>query len=184
MTVIEAVLDAGLDDVAVAGVRDPEAVAAMAAAGVGAEVTLDLGGKTDMPSIGQRGAARRVQGRVKALTDGRWIVRGPMYTGVEVNTGPTALLQVGGAEIVVTSKHHEPWDLGIFTNNGVDPRERRYLLLKSRIHYRAGFAPLAKATIRCDGTGVTTSDNRQLDFRKLRRPIYPLDRAADFAPRR
>ena len=184
MTVIEAVLDAGLDDVAVAGVRDPEAVAAMAAAGVGAEVTLDLGGKTDMPSIGQRGAALRVQGRVKALTDGRWIVRGPMYTGVEVNTGPTALLQVGGAEIVVTSKHHEPWDLGIFTNNGVDPRERRYLLLKSRIHYRAGFAPLAKATIRCDGTGVTTSDNRQLDFRKLRRPIYPLDRAADFTPRR
>jgi len=180
MTVIEALFDAGLDDVAVAGVCDPEAVAEMAAAGVGTEVTLDLGGKTDMPSIGRRGEPLNLTGRVKALTDGCWIVRGPMYTGVEVNTGPTALLQVGGVEIVVTSKHHEPWDLGIFTNNGIDPRERRYLLLKSRIHYRAGFAPLAKATIRCDGTGVTTSDNGQLDFHKVRRPIYPLDRTAAF----
>ncbi|MCH9012590.1 MAG: microcystin degradation protein MlrC, partial [Proteobacteria bacterium] len=46
----------------------------------------------------------------------------------------------------------------------------------SRIHYRAGFAPLAKATITCDGEGVTTSDNARLNYRNLRRPIYPLDR--------
>ncbi len=147
----------------------------MAAAGTGAEVTLELGGKTEMPSIGRRGEPLRVSGWVKALTDGRWTVRGPMYTGVAVDTGPTALLQVGGVEIVVTSKHHEPWDLGIFTHNGVDPRERRFLLLKSRIHYRAGFAPLAVETIRCDGVGVTTSDNSLLRFEKIRRPIYPLD---------
>lgn len=175
MAVIAAVLDQGLDDVAVAAVCDPAAVELMAAAGVGAEVTLDLGGKTAMPAIGRGGEPLRVTGRVKALTDGRWTVRGPMYTGVEVNTGPSALLQVGGVEIVVISKHHEPWDLGIFTHNGVDPRTRRYLLLKSRIHYRAGFAPLAKATIRCDGVGVTTSDNALLNFEKLRRPIFPLD---------
>ncbi len=175
MAVIAAVLEQGLDDVAVAAVRDPAAVAAMTAAGVGAELTLALGGKTAMPAIGREGEPLRVTGRVKALTDGRWRVRGPMYTGVEVNTGPSALLQVGGVEIVVTSKHHEPWDLGIFTHNGVDPRARRYLVIKSRIHYRAGFAPLAKATIRCDGVGVTTSDNSLLAFEKLRRPIFPLD---------
>ncbi len=49
-------------------------------------------------------------------------------------------------------------------------------MLKSRIHYRAGFAELARATITCDGEGVTTSDNSQLNFSSLRRPIYPLDR--------
>ncbi len=175
MAVIAEVLRQGLEDVAVAAVFDPTAVQAMAAAGTGAEVTLELGGKTEMPSIGRRGEPLRVSGWVKALTDGRWTVRGPMYTGVAVDTGPTALLQVGGVEIVVTSKHHEPWDLGIFTHNGVDPRERRFLLLKSRIHYRAGFAPLSVETIRCDGVGVTTSDNSLLRFEKIRRPIYPLD---------
>lgn len=175
MAVIAEVLAQGLEDVAVAAVFDPEAVQAMAAAGVGAEVSLALGGKTEMPSIGRRGEPLSVTGRVRALSDGRWTVRGPMYTGVAVNTGPTALLKVGGVEIVVTSKHHEPWDLGIFTNNGIDPRERHYLLLKSRIHYRAGFAPLAVETIRCDGVGVTTSDNSLLRFEEVRRPIYPLD---------
>jgi microcystin degradation protein MlrC len=78
-------------------------------------------------------------------------------------------------KIVVVSLHHEPFDLGIFTANGIDPRAQRYLLLKSRIHYRAGFAPLASETFTCDGAGVTTSDNAQLVFRNVRRPIYPLD---------
>ena len=78
----------------------------------------------------------------------------------------------------MANKHHEPWDLGIFTSVGIAPQRCHYLLLKSRIHYRAGFAPLAKATIICDGTGVTTSDNDLLSFERLRRPIFPLDRNA------
>ena len=158
-----------------AAVWDPGAVAEMAAAGVGAEVTLNLGGKTDMPSIGETGRPLRLTGRVRALTDGRWTVRGPMYTGSEVSTGPTAVFETGGVKIVVVSKHHEPWDLGIFTSAGIEPRHCHYLLLKSRIHYRAGFAPLAKATIACDGTGVTTSDNARLAFERVKRPIFPLD---------
>jgi microcystin degradation protein MlrC len=175
MAVIEQVLRQGLQDVAVAAVWDPAAVREMMAAGVGAELTLDLGGKTDMPSIGATGTPLRLTGRVRRLSDGEWTVRGPMYTGSRVSTGPTALFETGGMSIVVTSLHHEPWDLGIFTAIGVDPRQCRYLLLKSRIHYRAGFAPLAKATITLDGVGVTTSDNSRLDFRHVRRPIYPLD---------
>ena len=175
MTVIEAVLDRGLRDVAVAAVWDPDAVTEMAAAGVGAEVTLDLGGKIDMPSVGETGRPLRMTGRVRALTDGCWTVRGPMYTGSEVTTGPTAVFETGGVRIVVVSIHHEPWDLGIFTSVGIEPHHCHYLLLKSRIHYRAGFAPLAKATILCDGTGVTTSDNGLLSFERLRRPIFPLD---------
>jgi microcystin degradation protein MlrC len=175
MTVIEAVLDQNLRDVAVAAVWDPGAVTEMAAAGVGAEVTLDLGGKTAMPSVGEAGRPLRLTGRVRALTDGRWTVRGPMYTGSEVSTGPTAVFETQGVKIVVVSKHHEPWDLGIFTSVGIEPQHCHYLLLKSRIHYRAGFAPLAKATITCDGTGVTTSDNSLLAFDKVNRPIFPLD---------
>ncbi len=103
-------------------------------------------------------------------------LRGPMYTGVKVMMGPTAVLDTGKVEIVITSRHHEPWDIGIFTSVGIDPRHKRYLVLKSRIHYRAGFAELARATITCDGEGVTTSDNGRLHFERLRRPIYPLDR--------
>jgi microcystin degradation protein MlrC len=176
MTVIREVIRAGLEDVAVAAVCDPEAVQAMARAGVGATVTLPLGGRTDMPSIGLRGEPLTVTGRVRTLSDGEWIVRGPMYTGVQVSMGPSAVLDTGKVQIVVVSRHHEPWDQGVFTSLGIDPKTKRYLLLKSRIHYRAGFAPLAKATITLDGEGVTTSDNAILKFERVRRPIFPLDR--------
>ena len=176
MTVLGEVIAQELEDVAVAAIWDPAAVAQMARAGVGAEVTLELGGKTDMPALGLAGAPLTVTGRVKVLSDGTWTVHGPMYTGVTVHMGPTAVLDTGRVEIVVVSRHHEPWDTGVFTSVGIQPARKRYLLLKSRIHYRAGFAPLAKATIPLDGEGVTTSDNRLLDYRNVRRPIFPLDR--------
>jgi microcystin degradation protein MlrC len=176
MHVIAEVLRQGLEDVAVAAVWDPEAVAAMQAAGIGAKLTIELGGRLDMPSIGRPGEPLTVSGVVTTLTDGEWVVRGPMYTGVEVHMGPTAVFDTGKVQIVVISRHHEPWDQGVFTSVGIDPAYKKYLVLKSRIHYRAGFAAIARATVTCDGVGVTTSDNDQFDFKHLRRPIFPLDR--------
>jgi len=176
MTVIAEVLRQGLEDVAVAAVWDPAAVQQMAKAGVGATVTLNLGGRSDMPSVKLKGAPLTITGRVRTLTDGEWVVRGPMYTGVTVRMGPTAVLDTGTMQLVIVSRHHEPWDIGVFTSVGIDPRTKRYLLLKSRIHYRAGFAPLGRATITLDGEGVTTSDNTKLDYANVRRPIFPLDR--------
>jgi len=182
MVVIRELIRQGVEDVAVATVWDPAAVEAMRQAGAGATLTLDLGGKSPMPSIGVVGEPLRLTGRVRSLSDGEWIVRGPMYTGSRVRTGPTAVFETNGLLIVVTSLHHEPWDAGIFTNNGIDPRHCRYLLLKSRIHYRAGFAPIGRATITLDGVGVTTSDNTVLRFERLQRPIYPLDPDAAWLP--
>jgi microcystin degradation protein MlrC len=175
MTVIREVLRQKLDGVAMAAVHDPEAVKEMMRAGIGATVTLQLGGRSDMPSIGRKGEPLTLTGKVKRLSDGEWIVRGPMYTGSKVTSGPTAVFETGGMQIVVTTFHHEPWDAGIFTHIGIDPAHCRYILLKSRIHYRAGFQRFAKATITLDGTGVTTSDNSVLRYERLRRPIYPLD---------
>ena len=49
------------------------------------------------------------------------------------------------------------------------------MMLKSRIHWRAGLGPLARAVVECAGTGVCSSDYELLAFKKVRRPIYPLD---------
>ena len=58
---------------------------------------------------------------------------------------------------------------------GIDPMQKRYVMLKSRIHWRAGLGALAKSVVDCAGIGVCTSDYGQLTFTKVRRPIYPLD---------
>ena len=176
MTVLRTILDADLEDVAVFAIHDPEAVRELIAAGVGAETTVMLGGKIDMPAINMTGEPLEVTGRVKLISEGRFRNLGPAGTGIEMNMGPTVVLDTGRVEIVVISRHHEPNDLNCFLSLGIDPRTRRYLMLKSRIHYRAGFSDVARDIIECAGTGVCTSDYDMLDFRNVRRPIYPLDR--------
>ncbi len=175
MHVIGAVLDAGLENVATFAVYDPAAVQEMIRSGVHATVTVSLGGKLDMPALGLRGQPRTVTGTVKTISDGRYRNRGPMSRGVLIDMGPTVVLDTGRMEIVVTSNQQEPNDYACFTSVGIDPQAKRYLLLKSRVHWRAGFKPVMRAVIECDGTGVCTSDYAKLDFRRVRRPCFPLD---------
>jgi len=175
MTVLGAMLDAGLGDAAAFAIFDPAAVRQMIAAGVGAEVTLSLGGKLDMPAIGLQGMPRQVSGRVRLVCDGRYRNRGPMARGEVNEMGPTAVLSCQGIDVVVISNHVEPHDLAAFVAVGIDPAAKRFLMLKSRIHWRAGLRSLAHAVVECAGTGVCTSDYALLDFKHLRRPIYPLD---------
>jgi microcystin degradation protein MlrC len=173
--VLKEVLDQGLEDVAMFGFCDPDVVAAMEAAGVGSEITVDLGGKVDMHDIGKTGTPLNVTGKVRSLTDGDFVVTVPMGRGITMSMGKSGVLEVGNVQIVVISQHTEPYDLGCFRSVGIEPTNKRYLILKSRIHFRAGFQAIATAEIPCNGVGVTSSDNSLFTFKHVRRPIYPLD---------
>jgi microcystin degradation protein MlrC len=175
MLVVEEILRQQLDDVAIAPIRDPQAVAQMVEAGIGSNVQLKLGGKTDMPAIGLAGRPLELAGRVRNITDGEIVFTGPMYTGLKSHLGRTAVLDTGRAQIVVTERHHEPFDLVILRHCGIEPTKKRYIMLKSRIHYRAGFKPIAAHIVECAGAGVTNADLSVYRYRKLARPIYPLD---------
>ena len=175
MTVLAGILDAGLEDVAAFAVYDPQAVQSLLAAGLGAQVTLPLGGKLDMPSVGLSGEPLEVTGRVKFAGDGRFRNEGPASRGVLMDMGPTVVLDTGRVEIVVISRHQEPNDLACLRSVGIEPTQKRFLMLKSRVHFRAGFGSLAKHIVECNGSGVCTSDFDLLKFSRVRRPIYPLD---------
>ncbi|EWY36207.1 MlrC family protein 8 [Skermanella stibiiresistens SB22] len=174
-TVLAEIIRQDLKDVVAFAIHDPAAVARLIEAGVGARVTLDIGGKLAMPAIGLQGRPLTVSGVVRVITDGEYTIRGPMYTGVRVGMGRTVVLDTGSVEIVLIERHHEPWDLGCLLSLGIDPAAKRHIMLKSRIHYRAGFQPIAKHIVECAGDGVTTSDYGRLHFERVRRPIYPLD---------
>ena len=173
--VLRAVLDAGLEDVAVFGFYDPEVVQQMIAAGVGSEVTVHLGGKLPMPALAEQSAPITLTGEVKLLSNGKFKARVAMARGLTINMGPSAVLSVGGVDIAVISRHMEPYDPECFRCLGMEPTQRRYLMLKSRIHYRVGFKPIAKEIVECAGRGVCTSDYGEVTFENVRRPIYPLD---------
>ena len=178
METIAEALKAGLDGILAGPICDPQTVAAMIAAGVGARVTLPVGGRVDMPSIGRKGDPLTLTGTVRAVTDGRFTVTGPMMTGVKVSCGRTAVLDTGPLQLVVSEERTEPFDLGVFTHCGLDPLRAKYLIIYSRQHFRAGFQPIAKTILMAAGPGVCSSDYGQFPYRHLHRPIYPIDLAA------
>jgi microcystin degradation protein MlrC len=165
----------GLENVAAFAIYDPEAVQQAIAAGIGSEVSLSIGGKIEMPAIPVESLPLTVTGTVKTISNGRYRNRGPMGRGVQMDMGPAVVLDTGPVEIVLISRHVEPSDLNCLVSLGIDPTQKRYVMLKSRIHWRAGLGKLAKAVVDCAGVGVCTSDYSQLQFNKVRRPIYPLD---------
>ncbi len=178
MKVLGGILDAGLEEVAAFAICDPQAVEQMKRAGVGARVTLPLGGKLDMPALGLKGKPREVTGNVRRIVNGIYRNEGPMARGELADMGPSAVLDTGKVEIAVISRHVEPHDIAAFRALGIEPEKKRYLMLKSRVHWRAGLGAMAKAVIECAGEGVCTSDYSQLKFSRVRRPMYPLDSAA------
>lgn len=175
MTVLGAILDSGLENVAAFAIHDPKAVQDMIEAGIGSTVTVELGGKIDMPSMGLKGEPREVTGTVRVISNGVFRNEGPASKGVLMDMGHTVVLDTGKVEIVVISRHQEPNDLGCLKHVGIDPLTKKYIMLKSRVHFRAGFGPIATRIIDFCGTGVCTSDYSQMKFRNVRRPIYPLD---------
>src|SRR5437867_3925698 len=177
MSVIAEVIRQGLDDVVAGPICDPTSVARILDAGTAASVTLPVGGKIDMPQINLPGAPLTLTGRVTRITDGQFTVTGPMATGTRVRMGRTAVLDTGNVQVVISEGRSEPFDLGVFTHCGIDPRRKRYVLIKSRQHFRAGFEPIARHIVLCDGDGCTSSDLALFTYRNRRRPLYPFETA-------
>lgn len=173
--VLREVLRQELNSAVFYAIHDPVAVEQAILAGVGNEVSLALGGRSELPATGDRNDPLRLTARVRLISDGRFRLCGPMSAGVEVSTGKTVVLDTGAVEVIVVSSHMEPFDPACFQALGIDPARKKFLVMKSRVHWRAGFGDLAAHVFECDSIGVTTSDFGKLTFENVRRPIYPLD---------
>jgi microcystin degradation protein MlrC len=156
--VLAAILRAGMEDVAAFAICDPEAVQQAIAAGIGNEVALTIGGKMAMPAIPGESRPLAVTGTVKTISNGRFRNKGPMGRGVQMDMGPSVVLDIGSVEIALISRHVEPNDINCLLSLGIDPMQKRFVMLKSRIHWRAGLGSVAKAVVECAGIGVCTSD--------------------------
>jgi len=169
--ILRELLRVGAPSAVVACIWDPAAAAACAKAGVGATVTLPIGGKVD----DRHGAPVEVTGRVRALADGRFVHKGPMFRSVEGRLGLTAVLDAGGVKIILISLRWQTLDPEMIRFVGIDPLAEKILVLKSTIHYRAAFEPIAHAILEVDAPGLSSSNLSRFEFKKVRRPIFPLD---------
>ncbi|GHC78341.1 microcystinase C [Pseudorhodoferax aquiterrae] len=175
MDVLQEALAQGLTGIAVGPVCDPQAVAELVAAGVGAEIEVALGNKVPLEHIGRQARPLMLRGTVRAVSDGWYTVTGPIYRGQRFHMGRSVQLDIGTAQIVVTEQTQEPWDLAVFTCVGIDPTQARYVLLKSRMYCRPVFVPLSGGLVECDSAGVTTADFGRFPYANIQRPVFPFD---------
>jgi hypothetical protein len=124
-------------------------------------------------------APLQLEGVVKVITAGQYRAKGPMSQGAHQYMGAAVVIDTGAVEVALISRHVEPFDVNALISLGIDPLQKQFVVLKSRVHWRAGMGPMAAAVVECAGAGACTSDYSELVFKRLRRPIYPLDPQTD-----
>ncbi|QRM32860.1 M81 family metallopeptidase [Microvirga sp. VF16] len=182
MDVLATALASGLDGIVAGPICDPQIVTELIEAGIGATATIDLGNKVGADGFAPPHAPLRLCGKVIAASDGSYVVSGPIYRGQLCHMGRAVKFQTDSAIILITERPHEPWDLGVFHCTAIDPLKARYLILKSRMYCRPVFEKHCKAMVECASGGVTSSNYDLFSFRKLARPIYPLDGEVHWRP--
>jgi microcystin degradation protein MlrC len=148
---------------------DPEAAAVAVAAGEGGLLDGGIGAK-----IGYAGEVPVAAAwRVVRLGSGIFTGTGPMYGGARFNIGPMALVtdEASGVSAVLAAKRIQAADQEMFRHVGVEPVRVPILALKSTVHFRADFEPIAERVLCVVSPGAHVSDPAELPYRNLRKGI-------------
>jgi microcystin degradation protein MlrC len=175
---LRALISEGAEGAVLANLYDPKAAAAAHAAGEGAEIALALGGHSGVPGD----APLKATFKVLRLGDGQCTGTGPFYKGAHMQLGLTALLETAGVRVAVASAKVQLADQAMLRHLGVEPAEQKILALKSSVHFRADFQPIAEAVLVVVSPGPVVLDNRELPFRRLRPGLRIMPGGPVFGP--
>jgi microcystin degradation protein MlrC len=159
-------------------IYDPASARAAHAAGVGATVTLALGGKSGIPGD----APYKESFIVEKLSDGKFVASGPYYGGRDMDMGPSAALRIGGVRVVVSSHKAQLADQSMYRYVGIEPTQQSILVNKSSVHFRADFEPIAETLLICAAPGAMPADTSTLPWTRLRPGIRLKPNGKPFSP--
>ena len=168
---LRALIEANLDEPALAPVVDPEAAAQCHRGREGDEITLTLGHKIDS----RWGRPFPVTARIEKLTDGRFVYSGGIWGGQTGMMGPSAKLRVRNTEILVASHATYDWADEQFRSMDMDTQRFRFIVVKNPMNYRVGYAGRFRAAFVLDTPGPTPASLRHVRFQRLERPYFPAD---------
>jgi len=163
---------------AIGVIYDPQSAKTAHAAGVGATVTIALGGKSGIPGD----APYQETFIVEQLSDGRFVAPGPYYGGRDMDMGPSAALRIGDVRVVVSSHKAQLADQAMYRYVGIEPTEQAILVNKSSVHFRADFEPIAEKLLICAAPGAMPADTAELPWTRLRPGIRTRPNGPVFAP--
>lgn len=161
--ILHALLARQVHDAAVALLCDAAFAEAAHQAGIGARLNLALGGRSQPGSPPAAG-----EFEVIALGDGQLTGTGPFYQGCRMSLGPMARVRIQGIDVLVSSRKQQAADQAMFHHLGANPLDYRILVLKSSVHFRADFGPLADQILVVKAPGANTADLHELPYTRLR----------------
>ncbi|RKT22799.1 microcystin degradation protein MlrC [Paraburkholderia sp. RAU2J] len=174
MGMVRALLRNGATDAAVGVIWDAEAAAAAHRAGVGARISVALGGRSGVPGDAPLEAVFEVE----HVSDGRFRFDGPMLNGMQGELGQVACLRIDGVRIAVSAIKMQVFDRNLFRVAGIEPEQMKILVLKSSVHFRADFEAIADTIFVAKAPGPMAADPVDLPWERLHpdirvRPMGP-----------
>lgn len=154
----------------------PAAVKRAFELGVGGNFEGRVGGAVD----DRHGAPVAIRGKVTKLHDGKWVETEARHGGRRHNDqGPTAIIEIDGPiKVVVDTLRTPPFSLGQLTSLGIEPAREKILVVKAAVAYKAAYLPIAGKVIEVDTPGLTAINPAHFEYKRIRRPMFPLDEEA------
>jgi microcystin degradation protein MlrC len=164
-----------ISEPAITMVVDVEAARACHAAGIGAELSLEIGHHIDP----RWGKPTPLRGTVSLLSDGRFRYTGGIFGGTVQSMGPSAVLEIGNVRLLIQTNSTYDWADEPYRSVGFDPAAAKWVEAKNMMNFRRAYGSVSKAAFVLDAPGPTPPDMRSLPFSRAARPWYPLDEALD-----
>jgi microcystin degradation protein MlrC len=173
--ILRALVENRIDNAGVI-IDDAESVQALAKRALGETVRLAVGGKSG--ELGSEPLPLEVT--LISRSDGRFTLEDPhshlaSMFGSQIDMGPCAVVRHAGVTILLTSRKTPPFDLGQWRSQGIDPEKLAVIAVKAAVAHRQAYDPITKASYTVETPGPCASNLHLLPFRRVRRPIYPLD---------
>jgi microcystin degradation protein MlrC len=172
---LRALVERRIPHVAIA-INDPEAVTKLHDLQPGQKLVLPIGGKgsrIDPGPLTLEVELIRSGPGAFALEDKQSHLAS--MAGDLFDMGPCAVVQHGGLTILLTSQKTPPFDLGQWRSQGIEPTTLSVIAVKAAVAHRRAYDPIAARMFWVDTPGPCTSQLRSLPFRRVTRPVYPLD---------
>lgn len=186
--ILRALMEEGAAEAAI-WLHDAEAVSQAVAAGVGNPISVEVGGKLVWREDGKHPQPVMVSGRVRLLSDGRLVLKGPMGAGTKVDMGRSAVIEAAGVDLVISESRRAPtFDPELFRSVGIEPTDKKIVVIKQTHHWRAAYEPIVASiiSVTCPTDhGVGSGPVNRLTgepswpYRNVPRPIWPLDENAE-----
>ncbi len=162
-------------------INDPSAVAALADVAVGGTRRLAIGGAGSQQDAGPV----TLDATVLSRSDGAFALEDKQshlasMTGTRFEMGPCVVVRSGGVTLLLTSRKTPPFDLGQLRSQGLEPRDFAVIGVKAAVAHQRAYDPIARASYWVDTPGPCSSDLTRFPWRRLRRPVWPLDPATVF----